>query len=138
MTPIADMTTDQKVVAYVAATSTLVEKAAAQQKAASETRAKCASLIPGVVAKLAEFSRIEPGQEADMARALEDPAKALLVIEKLAGHRNRTEAAEDSLRMGGPANNGGPVKRASHDPIGSRRPVAERESDVAFMKALGF
>ncbi len=129
----------EKVVDYIGITSAAMEKAAVAQAAQEKQLEKVAALIPAAVEALVQHERINPTQKQAMADALRDPVKALEVIVKLAGHRNKEELSQ----LGQPV--GGTTKAASHDTsrslsspfVGQRGGDQIKESDARLFRGLG-
>jgi len=132
------MTMPERVIEHVRLTDAALQKAAAAEQATNEKQAQVDSLIPQVVETLVKHERIQPSQAEKCAEMLKDPAQALELLIKAAGHRNRDES---QLGTG--------VKQASaagtsHDPGASlttpfvgQRTTREKQSSVNLFKGLG-
>lgn len=121
-------TLPQKMVQYVEETAPLLKKAAEAEQIKQATDQAVAELIPGVVETLIQHKRIDPLQKAAAEQALQDPVKALQILQKVAAHRNQAEVPA----MGQPTpSSAGQVKQAS------RRELAMAAADRRYREALG-
>jgi hypothetical protein len=135
----------EKVIEYITVSSTALEKAAAFEKAAADKQTEVDALIPSVCDVMVQHERIQPNQREKLAAALKDPARALELLIKVAGHRNKDEIA----RLGSGIEANGQVKQASangrtsspsdslNSPNVGARTTAVKQSDVNFFKGLG-
>ena len=129
----ASKTLQQKVIEQIAWSSAALDKA---ESALSEKQAmeqKCAELIPAVVDALARNERIDEHEKQAAADMLQDPVKALEILEKVAEHRTGTESGQ----LGTPTGN---VKTASYNsltsPFAGVPTSSEKESDRRYREAL--
>lgn len=133
----------EKVIQHVKLTDFALEKAASAEKQATEKQAQVAAIIPRVVDAMVQHERIFPAQREKLAEMLKDPAAALELMIKLAGHRNPEEAAK--LGSGVPAN--GQTKQAgvaNYDPASSltdpnvgARTTRVKQSSMKLFAGLG-
>jgi hypothetical protein len=126
----------QKIIDYIGFSDAAMTQAAATIAAQEETHEKVARLIPEAVKVCVENERIEPHQKEALAAALNDPARAIELVIKLATHRNGAEMA----RLGTPV----ATKTASYDPSNSltsgyvgARDGRIKASDVKLFTGLG-
>jgi|TARA_B100000809_G_C15032716_1_gene492567 hypothetical protein len=129
----SDKTLQQKVIEQIAWSSAALDKAETALADKQASAQKCAGLIPAVVDALARNERIEEHEKASAADMLQDPAKVLEILEKVAEHRSSAELGQ----LGTPE---GTVKSASYNSLTS--PFAgvptsqEKESDRRYREAL--
>ncbi len=134
---LSEMTTEQKIVEYATLTSASLEKAAAFYQQKQATDAAVADRIPAVVKAMVDHQRIEPGQAEKLAQALADPAKALDILLKVAGHRNDAEVAAEQTRLGRPQGDAATVKTGgARQPFTGQRNPGHAGSDLALLQAL--
>jgi len=136
-------TLPEKVLDHVGYSSAALEKAATARKAHQTKQAEVKSLIPQVCDVLIEHERITPDQREKLAAALEDPARVLELMIKVAGHRNATEMAVLGQGVGSDgqvktaAANGYDPKSSLSDPRLGRRGGMVKESSVRLFQGLG-
>jgi hypothetical protein len=121
---------------YIGYSDAAMTKAASVLKEREEQAEKLAHLIPEAVKVCLENERIEPQQKEALAKALENPVRAVELVIKLAAHRNAAEMA----RLGTPVAS----KSASYDPSNSltsgyvgARDGKLKASDAALFRGLG-
>jgi hypothetical protein len=121
---------------YIGYSDAAMTKAASVLKEREEQAEKLAHLIPEAVKVCLENERIEPQQKEALAKALENPVRAVELVIKLAAHRNAAEMA----RLGTPVAS----KSASYDPSNSltsgyvgARDGRLKASDAALWRGLG-
>jgi len=126
----------QKIIDYIGYSDAAMNKAASVLQASDEKNEKVAALIPAAVKACVENERIEPHQKEALAAALQDPARAVELVIKLAAHKNAAELS----RLGTPV----AEKAASYDPAGSltsgyvgARDGRLKASDVKLFTGLG-
>jgi hypothetical protein len=126
----------QNIVDYIGYSDAAMTKAAAVLRERDEQAEKLAQLIPAAVKACLEQERIEPHQKEALAKALENPVRAMELVIKLAAHRNAAEMA----RLGTPVAS----KSASFDPSNSltsgyvgARDGRLKASDAALWRGLG-
>jgi hypothetical protein len=126
----------QKIVDYIGYSDAAMTKAAAVIKEREEQAEKLAHLIPEAVKACVENERIEPHQKEALAKALENPVRAVELVVKLASHRNAAEMS----RLGTPVTE----KAASYDPSNSltsgyvgARDGKLKASDIKLFQGLG-
>jgi hypothetical protein len=126
----------QKIVDYIGYSDAAMTKAAAVIKEREEQAEKLAHLIPEAVKACVENERIEPHQKEALAKALENPVRAVELVVKLASHRNAAEMS----RLGTPV----AEKAASYDPSNSltsgyvgARDGKLKASDIKLFQGLG-
>lgn len=126
----------QKIIDYIGYSDAAMTKAASVLQARDEQNEKVAALIPAAVKACVENERIEPHQKEALAAALQDPARAVELVIKLAAHKNAAELS----RLGTPV----AEKAASYDPAGSltsgyvgARDGRLKASDVKLFTGLG-
>ena len=129
----SNKTLQQKVIEQIAWSSAALDKAETSLAEKQAMEQKYAELIPAVVDALAKNERIEEHEKAAAADMLQDPLKALEILEKVAEHRTSAETGQ----LGTPT---GTVKAAGYNSLNS--PFAgvptsnEKESDRRFREAL--
>lgn len=129
----ASLTPAQKVVDYVALTTSALDKALQNEQVKESQDKRAAELIPSVVKSLVENGRIEAHQAEKAAEVLKDPVTVLELLAKVAKHRNA-----DELTLGtGTLQGGGQKKEASLGPVVGARRSGVQDKDVAFYAALG-
>lgn len=128
----------QNMVDYIGYSDAAMTKAAAVIKEREEQVEKLAHLIPEAVKACMENERIEPHQKEALAKALENPVRAMELVIKLAAHRNAAEMA----RLGTPV--GASTKTAGYDPSNSltsgyvgARDGKLKASDIKLFQGLG-
>lgn len=126
----------QKIVDYIGYSDAAMTKAAAVIKEREEQAEKLATLIPEAVKACVENERIESHQKEALAKALENPVRAVELVVKLASHRNAAEMS----RLGTPV----AEKAASYDPSNSltsgyvgARDGKLKASDIKLFQGLG-
>jgi len=126
----------QKVIDYIGYSDAAMTKAAAVLQERDAQNEKVAALIPAAVKACVENERIEPHQKEALAAALQDPARAVELVIKLAAHKNAAEMA----RLGTPVGE----KAAGYDPTSSltsgyvgARDGRLKASDVKLFTGLG-
>lgn len=126
----------QKVIDYIGYSDAAMTKAAAVLQERDVQNEKVAALIPAAVKACVENERIEPHQKEALAAALQDPARAVELVIKLAAHKNAAEMA----RLGTPVGE----KAAGYDPTSSltsgyvgARDGRLKASDVKLFTGLG-
>jgi len=139
------LTLAEKVLEGIRISDTALEKAAAAEVAQHEKQAQIESLIPQVVATMVEYGRINHDQQEKLAERLRDPAQALELMIKVAGHRNKDELG----RLGSGVDANGQTKTASangstydpatsvNDPNVGARTTRIKQSSVALFQGLG-
>ena len=136
----------EKVIEYVSAASTGLQKAAEFQSLVNTKHAECVNLIPSVVEAMVQHERIEPGQREKLAALLRDPAEVLKLLVKVAAHRNRNEIATLGQGVGadGQVKTAGANGRPGQDPSRSltspnvgQRTTMVKQSSVNLFKRLG-
>lgn len=135
------LTIPEKVVSLIDQTDAALKHADAIVAASEKRAASYKAAIPAAVDALIKHERIREDQRTKCAEALSDPAKALELLVKVAGHRNAAEMA--SL---GTAIDAGTTKTAAagRDPSGSltspfvgRQTTMVKQSDVNLFTRLG-
>ena len=128
----------QQIVDYIGYSDAAMTKAAAVLKEKEEHTEKLAHLIPEAVKACVENERIEPHQKEALAKALENPVRAVELVIKLAAHKNAAEMA----RLGTPV--GASTKTAGYDPSNSltsgyvgARDGRLKASDIKLFQGLG-
>lgn len=119
---------------FIGHTNAAIEKSAsavAELDTLKAQQAKVASLIPDTVAELLANNRIEPRQKEAAEKALQDPVQTLMILKKLASHRNDKELPA----VGTPVAEGF-GKTAAFQPIGGRSSTM-KESDRALFASFG-
>ena len=126
----------QNMVDYIGYSDAAMTKAAAVIKEREEHAEKLAHLIPEAVKACLEHERIEPHQKEALAKALENPVRAMELVIKLAAHKNAAEMA----RLGTPV----ATKTAGYDPSNSltsgyvgARDGKLKASDIKLFQGLG-
>lgn len=126
----------QNIIDYIGYSDAAMTKAAAVLKEKDEHAEKLAHLIPEAVKACVENERIEPHQKEALAKALENPVRAVELVIKLAAHKNAAELA----RLGTPV----ATKAASYDPTNSltsgyvgARDGRLKASDIKLFQGLG-
>lgn len=126
----------QNIVDYIGYSDAAMTKAAAVLKEREEQSEKLAHLIPEAVKVCLENERIEPHQKEALAKALENPVRAMELVIKLAAHKNAAEMA----RLGTPV----ATKTAGYDPSNSltsgyvgARDGKLKASDIKLFQGLG-
>lgn len=127
----------QHMVDYIGYSDAAMTKAAAVIKEREEQAEKLAHLIPEAVKACLANERIEPHQKEALAKALENPVRAVELVIKLAAHKNAAEMA----RLGTPVAS---TKTAGYDPSTSltsgyvgARDGKLKDSDVRLFRGLG-
>lgn len=127
----------QKIVDYIGFSDAAMTKAAAVIDTQRSQAEKVAALIPTAVQTCVENERIEPHQKEALAKALQDPVRAVELVIKLAAHKNAAEVA----RIGTPVAS---TKTAGYDPAGSltsgyvgARDGRLKQSDINLFTKLG-
>jgi len=127
----------QNIVDYIGYSDAAMTKAAAVLKEREEQVEKLANLIPEAVKVCLENERIEPHQKEALAKALENPVRAVELVIKLAAHKNAAEMA----RLGTPVAS---TKAAGYDPSNSltsgyvgARDGKLKASDIKLFQGLG-
>lgn len=129
----SNKTLQQKVIEQIAWSSAALDKAETVLAEKQAVQQKYAELIPAVVDALARNERIDEHEKSAAADMLQDPIKALEILEKVAEHRTGAETGQ----LGTPTGN---VKTASYNSLTS--PFAgvptsnEKESDRRYREAL--
>ncbi len=128
-------TIQQKVIEQIAWSSAALDKAdkALAEKSAAEERV--AELIPNVVESLLRNERIEEHEKDAATEMLQDPTKALEILEKVAEHRNAAENGQLGTPDGQTKSASGWNSLTSPFP-GARSTPDEKESDRRFRMAL--
>jgi len=126
----------QKIVDYIGYSDAAMTKAAEVLTAHDAAQEKLAQLIPAAVQACLTHERIEAHQKEALAAALQDPARALELVIKLASHKNAAEMS----RIGSSET----TKTAGYDPSSSltsgyvgARDGRLKASDVKFFTGLG-
>ena len=126
----------QNIIDYIGYSDAAMTKAAAVLQERDEQTEKVARLIPEAVQACVDNERIEPHQKEALAAALNDPARTMELVIKLATHKNAAELA----RLGTPV----ATKTAGYDPAGSltsgyvgARDGRLKASDVKLFTGLG-
>lgn len=126
----------QKIIDYIGYSDAAMTKAASVLQERDEQHEKVAALIPAAVKACVENERIEPHQKEALAAALQDPARTMELVIKLAAHKNAAEMA----RLGTPV----AEKAAGYDPTASltsgyvgARDGRLKASDVKLFTGLG-
>lgn len=126
----------QKIIDYIGYSDAAMTKAASVLRDRDEQSEKVAALIPAAVKACVENERIEPHQKEALAAALQDPARAVELVIKLAAHKNAAELS----RLGTPV----AEKAAGYDPTNSltsgyvgARDGRLKASDVKLFTGLG-
>jgi len=127
----------QKIIDYIGYSDVAMSKAAEVIKTRDSQQEKIAALIPEAVKACVENERVEPHQKEALAAALQDPARVLELVVKLAAHRNAAELS----RIGTPTST---QKTAGYDPNNSvtssyvgARDGRLRASDIKLFTGLG-
>jgi hypothetical protein len=127
----------QKIIDYIGYSDVAMSKAAEVIKTRDAQQEKIAALIPEAVKACVENERVEPHQKEALAAALQDPARVLELVVKLAAHRNAAELS----RIGTPTST---QKTAGYDPNNSvtssyvgARDGRLRASDIKLFTGLG-
>jgi hypothetical protein len=127
----------QKIIDYIGYSDVAMSKAAEVIKTRDAQQEKIAALIPEAVKACVENERVEPHQKEALAAALQDPARVLELVVKLAAHRNAAELS----RIGTPTST---QKTAGYDPNTSvtssyvgARDGRLRASDIKLFTGLG-
>lgn len=127
----------QNIVDYIGFSDAAMTKAAALVKEREEQAEKLAHLIPEAVKVCVENERIEPHQKEALAKALENPVRAVELVIKLAAHKNAAEMS----RLGTPV---AATKTAGYDPTNSltsgyvgARDGKLKASDIKLFQGLG-
>lgn len=127
---LGNLTLPEKMVEYVQATSTAMEKAAAAEQQQLEKQAAADKLVPDVASVLIDRHFVPANQRDKLAAALGDHAETLRLLAKVAAYKH-----DDSARLGTPV----AEKTASALPVigqrSARGPV--RESTAAIFRGLG-
>jgi hypothetical protein len=136
----------EKVIEGIKISDTALQKAAAAEESQREKQARVSALIPQVVDTMVKYERVSEGQREKLAEMLQDPATALELIIKVAGHRNREEVS----RLGSGVDVNGQTKTASangapgydpatsvNDPNVGARTTRIKQSSVALFQGLG-
>ncbi len=135
----------EKVIEHITLTDSALTKAAAMEKTAAAKTAQVEALIPSAVATMLKFDRIQANQQEKLAEMLRDPAKAMELLIKVAGHRNTEEIA----RLGVGVDNGtvktaGANGRPAYNPASSltnpnvgARTTMLKQSSVSLFRGLG-
>jgi hypothetical protein len=128
----------QQIVDYIGYSDAAMTKAAAVLNEKEEHSEKLANLIPEAVKACVENERIEPHQKEALAKALENPVRAVELVIKLAAHKNAAEMS----RLGTPV--GSSTKTAGYDPTNSltsgyvgARDGRLKASDIKLFQGLG-
>lgn len=138
----AGMSLPEKVIEHITLTDSALKNAAAMEKSAAAKQAQVDALIPQVVDTMIRHERIMPSEREKLAAMLRDPAKALELMIKVAGHRN----AEEMAKLGAPtgqtkvASNGRPVvdpAASLTSPHVGARTTMLKQSSVSLFKGLG-
>jgi hypothetical protein len=126
----------QNIVDYIGYSDAAMTKAAAVIKEREEQTEKLARLIPEAVKACLENERVEPHQKEAIAKALENPVRAMELVIKLAAHKNAAEMS----RLGTPV----ATKTAGYDPSNSltsgyvgARDGKLKASDIKLFQGLG-
>jgi hypothetical protein len=126
----------QNIIDYIGYSDAAMTKAAAVLKEKEEHAEKLAHLIPAAVKACVENERVEPHQKEALAKALENPVRAVELVIKLAAHKNAAELS----RLGTPV----ATKTASYDPTNSltsgyvgARDGRLKASDIKLFQGLG-
>lgn len=129
----SDKTLQQKVIEQIAWSSAALDKAENALAEKQSMEQKYAELIPAVVDALVKNERIEEHEKSAAADMLQDPLKALEILEKVAEHRTSAETGQ----LGTPT---GTVKSASYNsltsPFAGVPTSSEKESDRRYREAL--
>lgn len=134
----------EKVIQHIQLTDTALQKAAAFEKTAATKQAAYESKIPAVVAAMVQFERIAPNQKEKLAEMLKDPAQALDLMIKLAGHRNTEELArlgtgvglDGQVKTAGARPQANPASSLTNPNVGARTTMV-KQSEVNLFKGLG-
>jgi len=128
----------QTIIDYIGYSDAAMTKAASVMQERDAQNEKIARLIPQAVAACVENERIEPHQKEALAAALQDPARAVELVIKLASHKNAAEMS----RLGTPV--GSTTKTAGYDPAASltsgyvgARDGRIKASDIKLFTGLG-
>lgn len=138
----AGMSLPEKVIEHITLTDAALKNAAAMEKAASAKTAQVAALIPQVVDVMVRHERVMPAEREKLAAMLRDPAKALELLIKVAGHRNADEMAKLGAPIGQTkvASNGRPVadpaSSLTSPHVGARTHML-KQSSVSLFRGLG-
>jgi len=137
----ATLTLPEKIVEFIGYSQAALEKAAAlvadhEKKASALTECR-----KKAVEAMIEHERVRPDQRAKLAEALQDPVRALELLAKVAGHRNREELAH----LGNGVDGNGRVKAAAHadpsrslnSPFVGARTTMIKQSDINLFSRLG-
>lgn len=136
----AGMTLAEKVLEQIRVSDTILQKAAAAEKQQEEKKAAVAARIPEVVDALLRNERIQPSQQEKLAGLLEDPAKVLELMIKVADHRNADEVAKLGQGVAGSEKTAGAASdpsRSLTDPYVGGRTTRVKQSSVNFFRGLG-
>lgn len=141
---VSKMGLPEKVIEFVSAASTGLQKAADFQQLVNTKHAECVRLIPEAVEAMVQHERIEPNQREKLAALLRDPAEVLKLLVKVAAHRNRTEIATLGQGVGADGQTKTAGARPAHDPSRSltspnvgQRTTMVKQSSVNLFKRLG-
>jgi|GEM_PF-5415268 len=135
----------EKVIEHINVSHTALTKAAAAEDAANVKQSEVNALIPQVVDVMIQHERITPTQREKLAEMLNDPAKALELMLKVASHRNADELAKLGTGVVGDgqvktaATQGTPYDPASslNDPRVGVRTTRVKQSSVNLFAGLG-
>lgn len=136
------LTLPEKVIEHIRVSDIALEKAAAAEQKQTEKQAAVAKLIPQVCDAMITHNRARPDQREKLASLLADPAEALNLLIKVAGHRNDDELA----RLGQGASVDGTIKTAGDKTpssslnsayVGGRSTGRVKESSARLFSALG-
>jgi len=139
------MTLPEKVIEHIRVSDHALTKAAAAEEAALTKQAEVNQLIPQVCDVMVKHERITPQQRDKLAEMLKDPAKALELMIKVAGHRNQDELS----KLGQGVTGDGQTKTAAadgqpYDPAASLsnpnvgvRTTRVKQSSVNLFRGLG-
>ena len=130
-------TLPEKVIELTGYADAALTKAAEQLAAYEQRSEKIATLIPAVVDSLVDGERILDNEEQrkQAAAILQDPARTLELLQKVAVHRN---AAERTLGTGATKQAGAsPSYDSMHDPRPGLRTTMVKESSRRLFQRLG-
>jgi hypothetical protein len=138
------MTLPEKVIDYIGFSDAAMEKAAEFHRQVATKQAEVEKLIPAAVDALVAHERITPAEREKAAAMLKDPAQALTLLTKMAGHRSAQELGTLGSPTGGSGQKTAGANGKSYNPADSltnpnvgARTTRIKQSDVALFRGLG-